>query len=252
MRIAVAGATGMIGRRLVEVLEGGGHDVVAMSRSSGVDAATGGGLDAALKGVDCVIDVTNSGSIEQGAATEFFTSVARNLNEAGERAGVRRMVVLSILAVDRFTAGYMAAKAAQERAALAGPLQVRVLRAAQFHEFAAQNLEWGRQGDVSHVPRMRIQPVAAEAVVQELARLATEPEWAPGAPPIVDIAGPREEELADMTARLAARRGDPVRVEGVENPDDPDGDAVRAGVLLAGPDAVLAGPTFEEWLRSAS
>ncbi len=241
----------MIGRRLVEVLRARGHDVVALSRSGGVDVATGDGLDAALKGVECVVDVTNSGTIEQSEATEFFTAVARNLHEAGERAGVGRLVVLSILGVDRFTAGYMAAKAAQERAVLAGPLPVHVLRAAQFHEFAAQTLQWGRQGEVSYVPRMRVQPVAAEAVALALADLAAEPSRA-GAAPISEIAGPREERLDDMAARLAARRGDPARVEGVEDPADPDRDLVKGGALLPGTGTVLAGPTFEEWLGTAS
>ena len=50
-------------------------------------------------------------SPDQKAATEFFTTATRNLQEAGERAGVRRMIVVSIIGIDRFTAGYMAAKA---------------------------------------------------------------------------------------------------------------------------------------------
>ncbi len=36
-KIAVAGATGRLGRHLVDVLEAQGHDVVGMSRSLGVD-----------------------------------------------------------------------------------------------------------------------------------------------------------------------------------------------------------------------
>lgn len=40
-RIAVAGATGKVGRHAVEVLEEMGHDVVAISRSAGVDVVTG-------------------------------------------------------------------------------------------------------------------------------------------------------------------------------------------------------------------
>ena len=47
-RIAVAGATGRVGRHVVDVLEAGGHDVVAMSRSTGVDVVTGDGLADAL------------------------------------------------------------------------------------------------------------------------------------------------------------------------------------------------------------
>lgn len=110
-RIAVAGATGRVGRHVVDVLEAGGHDVVPISRSQGVDVITGDGLAAALNGVECVIDTATGPSAEQGAATEFFTTSARNLQEAGSRAGVRRIVVVSIIGTDKFTAGYGAARA---------------------------------------------------------------------------------------------------------------------------------------------
>jgi uncharacterized protein YbjT (DUF2867 family) len=254
MKIAVAGATGRVGRHVVDVLKAGGHDVVAMSRSSGVDVVTGEGLAEALAGVGCVIDVASGPSPDQEAATKFFTAAARNLQGAGERAGVQRMVVVSIIGCDRFTAGYMAAKVAHERAMLSGPIPVRILRAAQFHEFVAQLVEWGRQGDVSHVPKMRTQLVAARTVAQALADLATDPGLtsAPGSAgaPILEIAGPREENLVDMATRLAARRGDHVRIEGVSNPADPDFALYATGALLPGPNATLAGPTFEEWLDS--
>src|SRR5437763_8931470 len=94
-KIAVAGATGRVGRHVVEVLEAGGHDIVAMSRSSGVDVVTGDGLAEALAGVEIVIDVASTPSPDQKEATEFFTAAARNLHEAGERADVQRMVVVS-------------------------------------------------------------------------------------------------------------------------------------------------------------
>ena len=88
MKIAVAGATGRVGRPLVEVLAAGGDDVVAMSRSQGVDVATGAGLADALAGAACVIDVATGSSEDQAAATAFFTAAARNLQQAGARAGV--------------------------------------------------------------------------------------------------------------------------------------------------------------------
>ena len=256
MKIAVAGATGRVGRHVVDVLKAEGHDVVAMSRSSGADVVTGQGLALALTGVECIIDAATGPSPDQKAATEFFTAAARNLHQAGERAGVRRMVVVSIIGIDRFTAGYGAAKIAHEKAMRSGPIPVRVLRAAQFHEFVAQLVEWGRQGEVSLVPSMRIQPVAARTVAQALADLATDPESAP-APgssevPMLEIAGPREENLADLARLLVARRGDPLRIEGASDPADPDRDLYETGALLPGPDAILAGPTFEEWLNSTS
>lgn len=253
-KIAVAGATGRIGRHLVDVLEAGGHDVVPMSRSNAVDVVTGDGLAEALTGVETIIDVATQSSPDEEAATAFFTAAARNLQDAGERAGVERIVVVSIIGIDRFTAGYYAAKLAHERAMLAGPIPVRILRAAQFHEFVPELVEWGRQGDVSYVPRMRTQLVAARTVAAALADLAngSGPARGSSAPPFPEIAGPREENLVDVATLLAARRGDPVRIEAVSNPDYPESHLWETGALLPGPDATLAGPTFEDWLDSTS
>ncbi len=250
MRIAVAGATGRVGRPLVELLETRGHEVVPISRSHGVDVVTGEGLADALAGVDCVVDAATGPSPDREEATAFFTAAARNLQEEGARAGVRRMVVVSIIGIDRFTGGYNAAKVAHEQAHLSGPVPARVLRAAQFHELVGLMMEWGRQGDVVYVPRMRTQPVAAMAVAEILADMAVEP--APAAPPgpFPEIAGPREESMVHLATLLAARRGDRVRVEGVSDPSDPDAGLLEGGAALPGPGAILAGPSFEEWLRS--
>jgi nucleoside-diphosphate-sugar epimerase len=98
-KIAVAGATGRVGRHVVDVLEAEGHEVVAMSRSSGVDLVSGEGLVEALTGVEYVIDTASGPSPGQQAATDFFTTATRNLHEAGERAGVQRMVVVSIIGI---------------------------------------------------------------------------------------------------------------------------------------------------------
>jgi uncharacterized protein YbjT (DUF2867 family) len=250
-RIAVAGATGRVGRHVVDGLEAAGHEVVAVSRACGVDVITREGLAEALAGVDCIIDVSTGPSPEEQAATEFFTTAARNLHELGARAGVRRMVVVSIIGCDRFAGGYNAAKVAHERAALSGPIPARVLRAAQFHEFVGQLLDWGAQGDVTFVPRMRTQLVAARTVAEALIDLATGPDAAQApAWPVPEIAGPRVERLADMARLLAARRGDAVRIEEVSDPDDPDRDLFATDGLLPGPGATIAGPSFERWLDS--
>ena len=139
---------------------------------------------------------------------------------------------------------------------LSGPIPVRVLRAAQFHEFVAQIVEWGRQGEVIYVPKMRTQLVAARTVAQALAELATGPESASAAgssgTSIPEIAGPREEIFVEVAKLLVARRGDPVRIEGVSEPADPDRELYESGAQLPGPEATLAGPTFEEWLDSTS
>ena len=245
MKIAVAGATGRVGSHVVDVLEAAGHDVVPISRSGGVDVITGAGLAEALTGVECVIDAATGSSPDEAAATGFFTTAARNLHEVGGRCGVQRIVAVSIIGTDRFTAGYGAAKIAHEHALLAGPIPARILRAAQFHEFVEQMMAWGRRGDVYYVPEMRTQLVAARTVAEALADLATNPD---SGAPISEIAGPREERLVEVAKLLAARRGEPARVEAMTNPDDPDRDLNVNGALLPGPGAKLAGPTFEEWL----
>jgi hypothetical protein len=38
----------------------------------------------------------------------------------------------------------------------------------------------------------------------------------------------------------------------VSDPDDPEQALYASGALLPGPDAVLAGPTFEQWLDSTA
>ena len=245
-KVAVAGATGRVGRHAVGALEARGLEVVSISRSQGVDVISGDGLAEALAGVDAIVDATTQPSPEYEAASEFFTAAVRNLHEAGERGGSKRLVIVSIIGADRFAGGYNAAKVDHERAALAGPLPARILRAAQFHEFVEQLIGWGRQGDVSYLPEIRTQLVAAQAVGEALAELAIAsplPE-----PTVTEIAGPRAEILVEMARLFAARRGDPARVESAGEPADADGRVMAAGGLLPGPGATLAGPTFEEWL----
>lgn len=252
MRIAVAGATGRVGRHVVDVLRESGHEVVPMSRTTGVDVVTGAGLVDALTGVACIVDAT-AGPADKAEATAFFTAAARNLQQAGQRAGVRLAVVVSIIGIDKLTTGHPAAKLDHEKAWLAGPIPVRILRSDIFHEFVSQMMEWGRQGDVVYLPRMRTQPVAPRNVAEALADLATAGDADGPAPGFVtEIAGPRVENLVDLAAMLAAKRGDPVRVEGVSDPTNPDTALYESDELRAGPDAIIAGPSFAEWLETSS
>jgi uncharacterized protein YbjT (DUF2867 family) len=253
MLIAVAGATGRLGRHLVEVLEERGHGVVPISRTHGLDLTTGVGLEQALTGADGIIDAATWATPDREAATSFFTTATRHLHEAGQAAGVRRMLVVSIIGTGSLAGPYNLAKLAHENAALAGPIPTRVLRAAQFHEFVGQLLDWGTDGEVGHVPDVRTQLVAARSVAEAMVNLVTAPTWAPQEGPALEIAGPRVEKLLDAATLLAARRGYPAKVEvelGV-NPAFPDAEANASGVLLPGPGAILAGPTFERWLETA-
>ena len=246
-KIAVAGATGRIGRHAEEILRERGHQVVPISRGAGVDLISGEGLAEALEGVDLIVDSATGPSPDQAAATEFFLTAARNLQQAGAEHGVEGILVVSIIGADHFHTGYNAAKVAQERAHLDGPVPARILRAAQLHEFVEQLVEWGTQGDVSHVHEMRTQLVAARSVAEALADLVDEADSAPLGNPIAEVAGPREESLVEAARLLVARRGNGLRVEAGELFPDPEG-LYGAGGVLPGPIAKLAGPTYEEWL----
>lgn len=244
-KIAVTGATGRLGRPLVDILEGQGHEVVPIARSMGVDVITGQGLAEALDGVDSIIDAATGPSPDEQEATDFFTTSARNLHEAGVAGGVTRVVLVSIIGIDKFRTGYNAAKHAQEQAALAGPILTRILRAAQFHEFVEQLLDWGRQGEVAYVPAMRTQVVAARTVAETLAELVVDSE---PTGPTLEVAGPRAERLVELARMLAAHRGESLQV--LETTDYfPESEIYDSDAPLPGPDAKLAGPTFEEWLR---
>jgi uncharacterized protein YbjT (DUF2867 family) len=249
-KFAVAGATGRVGRHVVDVLTERGYDVVPMSRATGVDVITGDGLADALVGVDVIIDTASWPYNDQQAATEFFRTSARNLHEAGQKARVGQVVVVSIIGIENFTAGFLASKPVHEAAHLDGPLPARILRAAQFNEFVGQILDW-QEGDVAYVPSWPSQLVAARTVAESLVDLATDADapaqLAPGTP-IPEIAGPREENLAEAAKLLGARRG--IEVVGVDDPDDRDAEIYAKGGLLPSPHAKLAGPTFREWLAT--
>ena len=62
MKIVVIGGTGLIGSKLVENLRDDGHEPLAASPDTGVNALTGEGLAGALVRANVVVDVSNSPS----------------------------------------------------------------------------------------------------------------------------------------------------------------------------------------------
>jgi uncharacterized protein YbjT (DUF2867 family) len=136
MKIVVIGGTGLIGTKVVNNLRQTGHEVVAASPSSGVNALTGEGLDDALAGTAIVVDVANSPSFEDSAVLHFFQTAGRNLLAAEQKAGVRHHVALSVVGTDRMLAsGYFRGKMAQENLITASSIPYTIVRATQFFEF---------------------------------------------------------------------------------------------------------------------
>jgi uncharacterized protein YbjT (DUF2867 family) len=243
MKIAVAGGTGAVGRHVVDVVRETGHEPVVLTRSTGVDLVTGAGLADALSGVDVVIDVASVRTVSAAASGAFFGAVTRNLLPAGTAAGARHHVALSIVGVDDAPHSYYAGKVLQEQLVEAGPVPWTILRATQFHEFAAQLHARMKLGPVVVVPAMQTQPVAAREVAERLVALAV----AAPAGRVADLAGPRVERMSDLVRRWAVAAGRRGRVVEVPLPGA-YGRAMRDGTLLARPGSDLGVQTFDEWL----
>lgn len=243
MDIMVLGGTGTAGAAVVRAARDRGHQVVAASRRTGVDVLTGAGLDEACAAAEAVIDVSSILTLSGAKAIKFFTTASNNILGAAERAGTGQVVRLSIIGVDRNPHGFYAGQHVMEQIYRASAVPSTVLRASQFHEFAAQTLQRSSLGPVSLVPRARVQPVAVREVADRLVRIA---ESGPLGR-VRDLAGPVEEDLAEMVRSYARR----ISRKGLILPARLPGAMMRgmaAGLQLPGPDAQQGRQTFGEWL----
>ncbi len=246
MRVAVAGGTGLAGRLVVRELTERGDEAVVLARSRGVDLTTGAGADAALAGCDAVVDVTNITTTRRASAVAFFEAVSRHLLASAERGGVGHAVTLSIVGVDTVDFGYYLGKRRQEELLAAGPVPWTLLRATQFHEFAAQLVDRGG-GSLVVVPTMLSRPVAARDVATHLVDLVH------GGPQAVTrpIAGPETLAMADMVRRYLAATGRrrvvlPLRIPGRA------GGAMATGRLVPAEPFDSGDVTFESYLADVA
>lgn len=203
MKIVVIGGSGLIGRKLIPLLRGSGHEAVSASPSSGVNTVTGEGLATALTNANVVVDVTNAPSWEDQAVLDFFATSTRNILAAEAAAGVKHHVALSVVGADRISdSGYMRAKVAQEELIKAGNVPFTILRATQFFEFLEAIAGKG-EGTV-HVPDAPMQPLAADDVAAALADVAvSSPDNK-----TLEVAGPESLSMAAFVGKALAARGD--------------------------------------------
>ncbi|QEU96240.1 SDR family oxidoreductase [Streptomyces kanamyceticus] len=245
MKITVIGGTGLIGSQLVTKLRDAGHEVVAASLSSGLDLLTGAGLDEALDGAHTVVNVSNSPTFDERSLAFFRTTVG-NLLGAGERAGVRHQVALSIVGVDQVPGlDYYRAKVLQEDLLRGGPTPYSIVRATQFFEFMDAVISMTADDKAVRLPATPVQPIASAEVVAALADVAA----APPLNGILEVAGPDTFTLDELGRLTLAARKD-------ERPVITDAGAgmfaaAPGTVLTAGPDARLAPTHYEEWLAAS-
>ncbi|KUI00217.1 NmrA family transcriptional regulator [Mycolicibacterium acapulense] len=248
MKIVVIGGTGLIGSKLVQILDRQGHDTVAAAPSTGVNTFTGEGLRDVLEGADVVVDVSNSPQLDD-SAQEFFRTATTNLLEAEEAADVGHHVALSVVGTEQMApqSGYFQAKLDQERLISDGPIPFTIVHATQFFEFLQTLADSATEGDTVRMPPVYFQPMAAADVAEGLAIAAVnEP-----VNRIVEIGGPVEFLLPDLIRTALTARGDTRQV--IADPSAKYwGIDLAERTLVPGERATLFGTRFEDWILAAA
>jgi uncharacterized protein YbjT (DUF2867 family) len=195
----VTGATGRLGRPTVQRLRAAGHEVRALSRRSGPglvtgDLSSGAGIGAALAGADVVVHL---------ATGRDDVAAARTLVDAAAGAGVRHLVLVSIVGIEEVPLGYYRQKVAVESVVRESAVPATVLRSTQFHPFVEGLFTAQRRLPVVLAPTFRLQPIAVEDVADRLVELA-------GAAPagrVPDIGGPEQRTVRDLAGAWARATG---------------------------------------------
>lgn len=244
MKIVVIGGTGLIGSKVVHLLQQQGHEVLPASPNTGVNVLTGEGLAAALAGAQVVVDVANSPSFEDQAVLDFFRTAGRHLLAAERAAGVAHHVALSVVGTDRLQqSGYFRAKQAQEDLIEAAGVPYTLVQATQFLEFLGGIAQSAAAGGEIRLSPAFIQPIASDDVAAVLAEVAL------AAPrnARLEIAGPERWRLAELVQRYLDLKQDGRRV--VADPQ-----ALYFGAPLDDATLVPAGAarqgriTFAQWM----
>lgn len=242
MKFAIIGGTGLIGSQVVKNLNAAGHQAVPHSPSTGVDIITGQGLEAALDGVDVVVNLTNSPTFDD-ASIPFFQTSMDNLLAAAEKAGIGHFVILSIVGVDLVPElDYYQAKLLQGDILKAGPIPYSIVRATQFMEFMDATLAMTTDGQTVRLPRTPIQPIAAADVARAVAEVAA------GSPlgGTVNIGGPDVYPLDELGRLTLAAKPDG---RAVVTDDTAGMFAVVRGDALTTPGNARIAPThYTDWL----
>lgn len=244
--VAVIGATGTAGSRVVARLRSRGVAVVPVSRAHGVDLLDGESLYRALKGVDIAIDVANPTAHDgHPTITSALTTASRNVMGVCSARGVQRLVMSTMAGIDDPVFDglpYFEGKRAAKEILLDGPVPTTVVKSTSWYESASGPAGPVHcAGDELIVEDWLIQPIAADTVADVLVETALGQTHTPRT-----ITGPDSIRLPELASKVFARQGDsrPVRVV------QPAVPALAAGALLAPERAVVVGPDVETWLQT--
>lgn len=228
MKVAVIGATGYVGGRLVPELLAAGHDVRCLARTPArldtvdwrseaevvtADVLDQDSLDSALKGIEAVYYLVHA----MGHAGDFEQTDrigAENTRTAAEKAGVSRIIYLGGLGeedTDRLSP-HLASRREVGHILAAGTVAVTELRAAVIIGSGSASFEMLRHLDEvlpamicpRWVTKTRCQPIAIADVLHYLVAVLNTPETTGR---ILEIGGPDVLTYRDMMDRYAAIAG---------------------------------------------
>ncbi len=248
LKVVVIGGTGLIGSKVVTVLQNQGHEALAAAPNSGVNTITGEGVQAALEGASVVVDVSNSPSFDAAAVMEFFQTSTRNLLAAEQRAGVGHHVALSVVGTERLPAsGYFRAKAAQEQLIADSSIPYSLVHATQFFEFINAIAQSATDGNTVRIAPVLFQPIAADDVAGAVAQTAA-------GPPLngrIEIAGPEQFRFDELVRDFLRAKQDPREV--VADPHAPYfGAELAEDSLVPTTSPHLAKTRLQDWLNHSA
>ncbi|WP_088579387.1 SDR family oxidoreductase [Burkholderia ubonensis] len=225
MNILVCGANGFIGRALCARLEAGGHRVVrgvhAGRRAAGpgeiaIDYARDVRPEhwrARLDGIDAVVNAVGMLTGRRGVTLDAVHRAAPcALFDACCRAGVRRIVQISALGVERGDTAYFASKLAADAYLQTLPIDFRIVRPALVYGATGASARYFRM--LASLPvhvlpaggRQLLRPVHVDDLAELVARLIERPAEGDR---IVDVVGADEVEYREMLAIYRRAMGFP-------------------------------------------
>ncbi len=251
--ILVTGGTGNLGARLTGRLAAQGYQVSVLS-TRGIDPpalavririgdlARNTGLSEATEGMDVIVHCAS----HPAGFQEVDVAGTQNLLRALDRARTKHFVYISIIGIRKSDYPYYRAKLAAEQMIQGSGIPCSILRAAQFHEFAAYILQTcidTRKGNIVSIPAgMRFQSVSIDEVAGRLAGLCGQK--ASGLLP--DFAGPEVLDFDAMARAYLEVAGLPYELR-QEKTEDLLHEVFRSGINL-NPASVGGKMTWQQFL----
>jgi uncharacterized protein YbjT (DUF2867 family) len=247
VHVVVIGGAGGLGREVVSRMRDRDQKVIVASRRTGVDLSTGEGLRGVLRCGEVIVHVARHPVHYRKVDLDGTRRMIRILRE---RTDPPHLIYVSIVGCDRNPYPYYRAKYAGELVLERSGLPVTVVRATQFHTLVTALARIFGRGPVSLQPQMTFQSCDPAWVADRLVETALA-EPPPGYRRDSDLAGPERTTLGEAVNLVRQADGKPppraIPLPAV-------GGAMKAfasGTNLPGPDAVIGGSAYREWLRSA-